>query len=301
LLRLGGRQLIIIENKIYAAEQSAQVERYQGVLDKVGSQGCVVFLTRTGRSAESGDHSRTVTLSYSQLAEMIECLIDRVRPPNLSIVLCQYARLCREIGGSNKMPSSYDPQVEEFVARPENLRALLDLIPLMQRAKHEAIERFIQRVIVVASAELQSCPMWTVKRLPDREEAFMAVGIIPNRSGPNDCSFPLLLAKEKNTSDSPVFVGVPSPTPGAFPEDLQPALKKAGLAKSNPWWPGWDLIERLPEGFPPNYVCPPAIDAMLAEESKPHDENGLSQRLGRELARIFLACRTVLEVANGIT
>src|SRR4051794_32898016 len=34
LLRLGDRRLIIIENKIYAAEQSAQVERYQGVLEE---------------------------------------------------------------------------------------------------------------------------------------------------------------------------------------------------------------------------------------------------------------------------
>ena len=299
-LRDGRR--IVIENKILSPEQHLQVERYQRPLIASEADGCVVFLTPTGRAATSGSADRTKLLSYTQLADIVRRCVCRIEPPALVSVLTQYAAICDEIGGSaaGGNMGAFDPEVEQFVANPETLRALLDLQPLVENAKAGVIERFLNRLTDVVRKELASVQGWTVERSADREEAFSPVVIRPAGRLADDASvFVMLLARATRDPDSDVYIGVPNVNGTEVSKALLSALRSAELTRTNSGWPGWAALTHLADGFPNGYRSPQALDAMLLEEVSPEDANGLSKRLGRRLARCFLICRDALEQANG--
>ena len=105
-LRLEGGQIVLIENKIVALknvtrDEAEQLRKYQDWLDIQPQRAFphqLVFLTPEGRCPSTVQGVKC--LSYSQLADWIECSIRSMQAAPLKEALQQYAGLCRWVSGA---------------------------------------------------------------------------------------------------------------------------------------------------------------------------------------------------------
>ena len=129
---------IVIENKIYAADQTAQLERYHRyALNKGYSEGQIklVYLTLDGSSPSKQSRGnlpeeRVICLSYSEdiINWLEECMklqeVQRISP--IREILFQYRNLLNELTGQ-PTNTRYSMELKDILVRDENHELIPDL------------------------------------------------------------------------------------------------------------------------------------------------------------------------------
>lgn len=131
---------VIIENKIYAADQSAQLKRYDKYARKVyGSQGYrLLYLTLDGSEAseQSGKGVDYTPISYSNtiitwLDDCIRCVCDK---PFLRETMIQYKNLIKQLTGQDMDKTIEKELVAEMLRSPESVAAIYKAFPAWEKA-----------------------------------------------------------------------------------------------------------------------------------------------------------------------
>ena len=133
-IRLANGQIILIENKIGAPEDTDQIAKYQDWLQcqdsSPNSPHHLVFLTPEGRGPSSARRPEDVIcLSYSHLSDWIESS-SQFSPERLRLVLEQYAKICRQVGGSTNKGTCMTDEIRQLFLdadEPERLETALQI------------------------------------------------------------------------------------------------------------------------------------------------------------------------------
>lgn len=128
--------ILIIENKIYAGDQDAQMERYRQYGETIHPGKTFLFyLTRSGSapSAESvadmldADQKRIVLLSYDDISNWIEdCIASTALLPHLRETLSQYNRLVTRISKGFE-EKEMTMEIANNIENPDTFRAALGI------------------------------------------------------------------------------------------------------------------------------------------------------------------------------
>jgi hypothetical protein len=133
LLITNKNQAIVIENKLWAIDQPAQLQRYYELLEKEGYNNIKIFyLSINGKDPE--DHSIGIlkqrinwstlfaTISYREDIEqwLENCIKESYSKPVLRETLIQYRALIWEISGRTMHKEEMD-EIIEFLAQGENM------------------------------------------------------------------------------------------------------------------------------------------------------------------------------------
>lgn len=119
--------IIIIENKIYAGEQSDQIERYGDYTKPLGKPVCILYLTLRGSaSQQKTTHHYTQVAYHSDINQWLENCITRCMDfPAVSSGLSSYRQLINNL--INKSQSIMTLSIKDFLLKKENLNFLKHL------------------------------------------------------------------------------------------------------------------------------------------------------------------------------
>ena len=166
---------IVIENKIYAADQARQLERYAKAVRRTGEKPIVLYLTLDGHSAgtDSAGDVKYKCISYrKEIADWIADCIGEIddwnfggeQPDYLHVreTLCQYQQLVKEISGSTEEWKMNDEIASELVASTEAFRAACQIGDTLQDVR----ARIAQKIMDALRFELAERPVfngWLLK------------------------------------------------------------------------------------------------------------------------------------------
>ena len=166
---------IVIENKIYAADQARQLERYIHAVRRTGEKPIVLYLTLDGHSAgtDGAGDVKYKCISYrNEIADWIADCIGEIddwnfggeQPDYLHVreTLCQYQQLVKEISGSQEELKVNDETVTELVASTDAFRAACRISDTLQNAR----ARIAQKIMEALRRELAERPVfngWLLK------------------------------------------------------------------------------------------------------------------------------------------
>jgi hypothetical protein len=132
---------IVIENKIYAADQVKQLKRYEQAIWRTGKKPVVLYLTLDGHAAhEDGDAKVDYCrLSYrDDIARWLEECADATKEVSgIHEVLVQYHHLTRELSGTSEEQKMNSEIVNEMVASPASFKAACKVTASVQEARAE--------------------------------------------------------------------------------------------------------------------------------------------------------------------
>ena len=101
-----GEFVIYLENKVYAGEGPAQVEREFGDMNRWGEALRVpegrrfgIFLTPEGREPRSGDARAWRVVSYEEVARRFEGLVEEVKTEKGRLLLRDWIEVALRLGG----------------------------------------------------------------------------------------------------------------------------------------------------------------------------------------------------------
>lgn len=153
LLLKGSNTGLAIENKVYAAEQGRQIERYSNYLkDLKLSSWYVIYLTLDGKRSQTHESEPYVRVSYAEhILEWIErCLRETYRVIPVNQALMQYRQVVRQLTGKSMEAESLDPAVEYVAKHPELVRYRSSLA----EATNRAVIRFYDNLATAIMARL---------------------------------------------------------------------------------------------------------------------------------------------------
>lgn len=133
------KQAVVIENKIYASDQPAQLRRYYCTLQKEGySDICLLYLTLDGHdpSEDSAGDLSYQTISYrDDLLPWLKCCqMYACEEPELRESIAQYIHLIRKLTGTD-FEEAYMNELQDLLSEGNNLIIAHDLNEAMTRTK----------------------------------------------------------------------------------------------------------------------------------------------------------------------
>ena len=149
-IRLANGQIILIENKVKAPEDTDQIARYQewlrGQDAPPGFPHQLVFLTPEGRRPVSTRKPEEVVCrSYLQLADWLSRQAIAIEAEGLRVILEQYAELCRRIGGATdkeKDMTLEDERIRFYLENREQIEELEELVKAPRKFVCEFAHKF---------------------------------------------------------------------------------------------------------------------------------------------------------------
>lgn len=144
---------IIIENKIYAADQKEQLIRYNDfALDKYKvSNYKILYLTLTGTKAsfQSSEGVNYIEVSYKN--EIIDWLEKSVnissRFPIVRETLIQYINHLKQLTNQD-MSIKNEEEIVEILSKPENIVSALKISAHIQKAKLKIVTNMVNRIAI---------------------------------------------------------------------------------------------------------------------------------------------------------
>lgn len=131
----------VVELKIWANEQPAQISRYQRYLQSRGADGEVLFLTPTEREAQTGDEPvQNVTLGNEVKAALQEIIALRADKADYCAVLRQYISIIDKLTGGEVMDSA------ELLQSAEDILAVDSLVEGKKQALQKLLCAFFDRL-----------------------------------------------------------------------------------------------------------------------------------------------------------
>ena len=155
-------QAVVVENKIWAGDQSEQLQRYHGVLKERGYYKIrLLYLTlQSGDPSEdsAGDLSYE-TISYKDdLPPWLEgCQQRAYDEPGLRESVAQYLHLVRKLT-STDLRRAYMNELKELCLKNNNLVLVHDLNEALIEAKVDLLQQLWNEIDVALKAEISDLP-----------------------------------------------------------------------------------------------------------------------------------------------
>jgi len=230
---------VVIENKVYAAEQSEQLSRYWRWLctNYCTDNVRLLFLTREGYASETADKSvQYVPISYSRhvIQWLTECISFAAERPFVRETLRQYRNHIKSLTGTNMEDQNMN-EVIDLLSDADNFEAA----QIIHDNYGDACQRIAAGIFMdVAKALNGICeiaPNAEAPNLNSKEEGFkfiepksgVTIRIAPDRKGFGD-----------------FFVGVPNGDANKSATLLREQTDKTWI--KNEWWPSYKY---LPDPF----------------------------------------------------
>ena len=309
-VRLTNGQIILIENKVDAAEGSNQIGRYQDWLQDQFAPGGfshqLVFLTPKGSQPTSTDRpEEVICLSYSRLADWLAARRQHIEALLLGAVLDLYADHCRLIGETMRGEAMTDTIRQFFLNpdEPERFENALELAQHVESYRRELYQQICCDVAAKLSGRLKETgddQRWEV-RFNDR---FFEHFPFKNESGWRiawrDCQSSRHFAvKVEYASGKGLFYGVTrgfdlmnNQHPGD--ERLQAKLKAQGFESWRNRWLGRRFLGDM--GLP--RFRPSRTDDVLAVHRARLNGEDLAGQVFDRVWELFQAIRQKLEQLN---
>jgi hypothetical protein len=173
-------QAIVIENKIWAADQWAQLERYYQVLSSEGVTDIwLLYLTLDGRApseesigtlAGSTDlYEALITISYSiEITEWLSCCIrEAALHPTVRETLKQYQNLINKLIGRT-MNEEQKKEVLELVAENDNIISAYKIVENWGHIKLNAESNFwmeLENEITISGYKVSEREKYTLEKI----------------------------------------------------------------------------------------------------------------------------------------
>ena len=152
-------QAVIIENKIWAADQPRQLARYAGQMKEYACH--VLYLTPDGREAseDSADDIQYRCISYKNdlVPWLRECQKRAYDEPTLRESVAQYLRLIGKLTGTD-FSEAYMENLKELCLRDGNLVLVHDLGEAMVEAKISLLRNLWQEIDCRLREEIPDLP-----------------------------------------------------------------------------------------------------------------------------------------------
>ncbi len=129
---LASNNAIIIENKLDAQDQKAQLERYREYAEKHYHKYWLIYLTFDGRNASNQSAGSVQYISISYKTEIIQwlenCVYISANYPTVRETLNQYIYFLKQITGQDMDTKSKKEIVNLMIANQENKMAVVEII-----------------------------------------------------------------------------------------------------------------------------------------------------------------------------
>lgn len=142
---------IIIENKIYAADQAEQLKRYnEYALHKYGEgRYSIIYLTLDGKcaSSDSGDGVNYKCVSYKEtiLKWLERCVSAAARFPLVRETINQYINHLKQLTGQD-MNTVFQAEMINLLSKAENIEAVLQIPAFIGAVKDHLLIKMIDAV-----------------------------------------------------------------------------------------------------------------------------------------------------------
>lgn len=151
---------IIIENKIYANDQRAQLIRYDNHGNKYyNGKYKILYLTLDGREAtkESAGNVKYIPISYEKhiLTWLENCVMIAVRNPLVRETINQYITLIKQLTNQDMNTINKDEVVNTILSTSENLDAAFSIIENLSAIKEKIITQYLDVQLEEIAKELQ--------------------------------------------------------------------------------------------------------------------------------------------------
>lgn len=151
------RQALIIENKIYAGDQTEQLKRYDSFAERTYGKGnyVILYLTLFGGDAseQSSGGVDYVNVSYSKdiLEWMNQCIVYSVSMPMIRETLIQYRNHIKELTNQN-METKYKKELLEAMAA--NAEAAASICNAQWEYRKYVVEEYLIPQLTALAKEL---------------------------------------------------------------------------------------------------------------------------------------------------
>lgn len=278
-IRLPNDRIVLIENKVGAAEGEAQIERYLEWLGKQkpsgGGEHKLLFLTSDARIPISTKNpDKVVPLSYCDIADWLSSVVEEV-PERLRTVLDQYIQTCLRVGGKMQDDTM---ELRGFLKNLQNFELGFDVSKVVEEIRKEAHLEFWKYVEInlhrkVASSD--AAGLW--EAFDNRSNnGLIGIGWKNNKKG-ND-SFSVSFESRGGLTHYGIFRGKKVMVPDNEDVKIIGQLKMEGFL-SNEWWAGLRYLHNHDQAFTPNSEKKLAI-ALLS------DNRSLSHPLAAKVAEV---------------
>lgn len=237
---------IFIENKIYAADQVNQLERYRAR----NPQADLFYLTLDGGLPSGFDEERlkevrATCISYATDIRdwLIACQQEAVTLPHVRETISQYLYLVRELTGQSTSQAMNEELIRKIIADPESLVAYFALTSELDNVRTALVAKLDDQLAAAAKATglnrlnritnlhaKESCIYFTTDRLAQHN---LRIGFCFDRGGYQDLDFGFA----KSAKDLPC----------EFADKLLAVFRERFATftprKGNEWWPAWADFE----------------------------------------------------------
>jgi len=158
----GYKNTIIIENKIYANDQNAQLIRYDNFAkNNHFNTYTILYLTLDGHPAskESAGFINYIPISFAVgiLTWLEKCLAISVHQPFVRETINQYITLIKQLTNQD-MSRSIKSEIVQIISRPENIELALEISENIEDAKKAIVEKFTQDIAKRLDLECKITP-----------------------------------------------------------------------------------------------------------------------------------------------
>ena len=150
-----GKKGIVIENKIYAADQENQLIRYENFARESLSDGYkIVYLTLYGDSASEkstrkNEEENYIRISYKKNIRdwLCQCVIIAERQPAVKEVINQYLSQVKQLTNQNMETEAQKQVIEIATSNVDNLASALTISSSISEIKRKVVEDFAKKIL----------------------------------------------------------------------------------------------------------------------------------------------------------
>ena len=297
--------LVVIENKVDAGEAEQQLPRYAKWLDK--QQGYnpnskrLVFLTPTGHESVTGIAGEYQQLSYLDLAEAFELLLNKIKAQSVRIVLTQYIKNCKLIGGMDV--ATQDKQLLELLTKPENIKIALEIEQQTQLIRTQVVKEFGKHIQKILQRKLELARLestWKAESVFFNENQLdLQIKTSKHQGKPNYFMKALCVFYKSRTGNSgwvrPQLVDFRIQSPAMLDtKDLTNKMINNGCNGAEPWLVGSKNLRGGKNGF----VLTDIDDIFACIEDNRSEDHPLANTIAEELWLMFTTYREDIEALD---
>lgn len=246
-------RILIIENKVYAAEGNQQLARYEDWLKiqprPQSGEHVLVFLTPEGRKPQTSIAGTVVCVSYRTLGDWLSAILVSL-PLRLQMVLGQYIEICYAIGGERMRPEMMN-ELDKLLYDPEKLEVALDVSEAVAVIRKQIPTEFWGNVRNILDFKLKQSGedvKWEIYMDNDVWESFSKLGLVWKTRKKGSLQFAFLF---ECLAGKPTYYGITRgkqiATDLLAAEDkiLAEELTKEKCFSRSSWWPGYQNLWKL--------------------------------------------------------
>lgn len=288
--------LIVVENKVDAAERDGQLADYQAWMNSQTGQAkkVIVFLTPSGCQSMTGE-SRS--LSYTSIADAfevalkdIEAVPERALP--LREVMKQYIACCRSITSGGLAMTSSNEDLIRIITQSENIKVALELEQQTAYARKAIASKFCEHVRKyvdeLIKGDLALSGKWRLQR---NVQSPYDIEIATKRHNANRPNYSLR-AEYIFTDSNKGWVGWHRPKyiePKPSDETnktklLTERMVNDGCSRDEGWWVGF---RPLRGGIKKGYVLSDNDDIVACLEDNRSAEHPLAREMAQDIWEMF--------------